>query len=238
MSHWRPSWRRVRELELLKLAQPTSTHSSVNSFHQELIRGAGNTESSSILDLLKVLSLLSRKLPEESTRQLLWLWERLVVRKGSGSLLLAQLRWLVLVNYAISSKDAEEVSKEAAAKIMKKKKKNFMLTHGLYFVGKNHQHISCGWFSWQDTAKTGVIVLTKSVAKEYASWNITVNDVAPRFIASDMSAKLSEDTKEEISQRRCGQPEEVAGLVEILALNLAASYIPGQVFNIDGRMVM
>uniref|UniRef100_A0A151SE07 3-oxoacyl-[acyl-carrier-protein] reductase n=1 Tax=Cajanus cajan TaxID=3821 RepID=A0A151SE07_CAJCA len=82
-------------------------------------------------------------------------------------------------------------------------------------------------------AKAGVIGLTKSAAREYASRNITVNAVAPGFIASDMTAKLRPDIEKKrlelIPLGRFGQPEEVAGLVEFLALNPAAKYITGQV---------
>ncbi|KAL6505433.1 hypothetical protein OROHE_022812 [Orobanche hederae] len=91
-------------------------------------------------------------------------------------------------------------------------------------------------------AKAGVIGFTKTVAKEYASRNITENAVAPGFIASDMTAKLGADFEKKILDAiplgRYGQPEEVAGLVEFLALNPAAGYITGQVLAIDGGMVV
>jgi 3-oxoacyl-[acyl-carrier protein] reductase len=89
-------------------------------------------------------------------------------------------------------------------------------------------------------AKAGVIGFTKTVAKELASRGITVNAVAPGFIITDMTSNLSntEDILKFIPLGRYGEAEEVAGMVRFLAADPAAAYITGQVFNVDGGMVM
>jgi 3-oxoacyl-[acyl-carrier protein] reductase len=88
-------------------------------------------------------------------------------------------------------------------------------------------------------AKAGVIGFTKTVAKELASRGITVNAVAPGFIATDMTSDLKADEiLKFIPLSRYGQPEEVAGMIRFLAADPAAAYITGQVMNVDGGMVM
>jgi 3-oxoacyl-[acyl-carrier protein] reductase len=88
-------------------------------------------------------------------------------------------------------------------------------------------------------AKAGVIGFTKTVAKELSSRGITVNAVAPGFIATDMTNDLkAEGILQFIPLGRYGQPEEVAGMIRFLASDPAAAYITGQTFNVDGGMVM
>lgn len=88
-------------------------------------------------------------------------------------------------------------------------------------------------------AKAGVIGFTKTVAKELASRGITVNAIAPGFIATDMTNNLkSDDILKYIPLGRYGEPEEIAGMARFLAADSAAAYITGQVFNVDGGMVM
>ena len=91
------------------------------------------------------------------------------------------------------------------------------------------------------SSKAGIIGLTKCLAQEVASRNITVNAVAPGFIETDMTAKLSQDVRDRmmatVPLKRFGQPEDVANAVNFLASDDAA-YITGHVVNINGGMYM
>ena len=88
-------------------------------------------------------------------------------------------------------------------------------------------------------SKAGVVGMTKSLAKELAGRNITVNAVAPGFIDTDMTAVLPETVRESllasIPLGRLGRPEDVAEAVAFLASE-AAGYITGQVLSVDGGM--
>lgn len=90
-------------------------------------------------------------------------------------------------------------------------------------------------------AKAGIFGLTKSLAKEFAKRNITVNAVAPGFIQTDMTAVLNEETKDAIQSqiplRRLGSAEDISNIVTYLASE-EAGYITGQTFTVDGGMVM
>jgi 3-oxoacyl-[acyl-carrier protein] reductase len=90
-------------------------------------------------------------------------------------------------------------------------------------------------------SKGGLIAFTKSTAKEFSSRNVTCNAVAPGFIETAMTAKLTDEVKQNyqkgIPLGRMGSPEDVAGAVLFLVSD-AASYVTGQVIHVDGGLVM
>ena len=88
-------------------------------------------------------------------------------------------------------------------------------------------------------SKAGVIGFTKSMAKELASRNIQVNAIAPGYIETDMTAKLTEAQRKAITDfiplKRTGKPEEVAELVVFFASS-GSDYMTGQVICVDGGL--
>ncbi|QFT88836.1 3-oxoacyl-[acyl-carrier-protein] reductase FabG [Bacillus sp. THAF10] len=90
-------------------------------------------------------------------------------------------------------------------------------------------------------AKAGVIGLTKTTARELASRHITVNAIAPGFITTDMTDKLTEEVKSEMLKQiplaRFGDAKDIASVVSFLASE-NSGYITGQTIHVDGGMVM
>lgn len=90
-------------------------------------------------------------------------------------------------------------------------------------------------------AKAGIIAFSKSLAKEVGSRGITVNVVAPGFIATDMTADLPEDAKAQMQQQialgRLGEPADIARAVAFLA-GPDAAYITGETLHVNGGMYM
>ncbi len=90
-------------------------------------------------------------------------------------------------------------------------------------------------------SKAGLIGMTKSIAKELASRNILANVIAPGFIETDMTAAMAPEARAAMSAgiplERLGTPDDIAGMVVVLASDLT-SYVTGQVFVVDGGLVM
>src|SRR5262245_6072868 len=91
------------------------------------------------------------------------------------------------------------------------------------------------------SSKAGLIGLTKSIARELASRNVTCNAVAPGFIATAMTEKMTDDAKAtpsgEVPLERLGTPDDVAAAVAFLASD-EASYVTGTVMNVSGGLYM
>ncbi len=90
-------------------------------------------------------------------------------------------------------------------------------------------------------SKAGLVGLTKSLAREIASRNITVNSLTPGFIETEMTSKMTDEMMELVTSRiamgHFGSPQDVASLVAYLA-GEEASYITGQAFSVDGGLVL
>jgi 3-oxoacyl-[acyl-carrier protein] reductase len=90
-------------------------------------------------------------------------------------------------------------------------------------------------------AKSGLVGMARSLARELGSRGVTTNVVAPGFIETDMTAELGEDLvkqyAEQIPLRRFGSVDDIAGAVEFLASE-AASYITGALIPVDGGLGM
>lgn len=127
------------------------------------------------------------------------------------------------------------MSKHIAMAMMKKRNGSIINMASIVGIGGNAGQ------SNYSASKAGLIGLTKSLAKEVASRNVRVNAVAPGYIVTDMTAKLSEEAKNamlsQVPMARGGEPEEVAKAALFLASDLS-SYITGRVIQVDGGMAI
>lgn len=155
------------------------------------------------------------------------------VTKDGLLMRMSEADWDLVLN--INLKGTFNVTKAAVRPMMSQKRgKIINIASVVALSGNPGQANYCA-------SKAGVIGFTKSVAKEVASRNITVNAVAPGYIETDMTAKLNEAQREAmltiVPMKRAGKPEDVARVVGFLA-SPAADYVTGQTLVVDGGMVM
>lgn len=155
------------------------------------------------------------------------------VTKDALLLRMKDIDWDTVVD--INLKGSFLCSKEAIKYMTKQKQGKIVnISSVVAFMGNPGQ-------ANYSASKAGLIGLTKTLAREYASRGITVNAVAPGFIETSMTEKLSEKVREELLRSiplgTLGQPEDVAKAVLFLC-SRDADYITGQVLHVNGGMYM
>jgi len=136
---------------------------------------------------------------------------------------------------AVNLKSVFNCSQVAAKAMMKKRSGRIISMASVSGVMGNIGQVN------YSASKAGIIGLTKTLARELAARNITVNAIAPGFIDTAMTEAMPEKAKEHVLTLvplgRMGRPEDVAEVVFFLASD-AAAYITGQVLHVDGGMYM
>ncbi|WP_034636634.1 3-oxoacyl-[acyl-carrier-protein] reductase [Chitinivibrio alkaliphilus] len=155
------------------------------------------------------------------------------ITKDGLSLRMKESDWDAVLN--INLKSAFLCSRTAARKMLKAKQGSIINISSVVGVTGNAGQVN------YSAAKAGMLGLTKSLAKEYAGKAVRVNAVAPGFIKSAMTDKLSPEVisqyEEAIPLKELGDPEDIAHAVLFLSSDLS-SYITGQVMGVNGGMAM
>lgn len=153
------------------------------------------------------------------------------ITKDGLILRMNESQWDDVIN--VNLKSVFNLSKAAVYYMMKERKGSIINMSSIVGISGNAGQANYA------ASKAGVIGLTKSLAKEFASRGIRVNAIAPGFIATDMTKQIKDSTKEEmiksIPLKREGQPEDVANAVLFLASEMS-SYITGQVIPVCGGL--
>lgn len=155
------------------------------------------------------------------------------ITKDNLLLRMSEVEWDAVIN--VNLKGTFNCTK-AASKVMVKQREGRIINIAsiIGIIGNPGQ-------ANYSASKAGIIALTKTTAKELASRNINVNAVAPGFIQTEMTAKLSQDLRNKmlsaIPLARFGSPSDVANICLFLASE-ESSYITGQTIIVDGGMVM
>lgn len=137
--------------------------------------------------------------------------------------------------FNVNTKGTFNITKSLIRSMLKRK--NCSIINITSVVGISGNSGQCNYSS----SKAAIIGFTKSLAKEVAKKNIRVNAVAPGFIETNMTDKLSDDVKRDYAERiplgRLGNPEDIANAVAYLASDMSG-YMTGQVLIVDGGMLI
>lgn len=155
------------------------------------------------------------------------------ITRDNLSVRMSEAEWDMVLN--INLKGTFLCSQQAAKAMMKKRFGrivNIASVSGILGTAGQANYAS---------SKAGVMALTKTMARELGARNITVNAIAPGFIITEMTDKLSEEVKNEylkqIPLKRGGTPEDIANVVSFL-ISPSAAYITGTTMNVSGGMVL
>jgi len=155
------------------------------------------------------------------------------ITKDNLLLRMSDAEWDAVIN--VNLKGAFNCTKAVTRPMLKKRSGKIINIASIIGIIGNPGQINYA------ASKAGIIALTKTTAKELASRNINVNAIAPGFIQTQMTDKLSEDVKQKMKAAiplgKLGQPSDVACACLFLASEEAA-YITGQTLIVDGGMVM
>ncbi|MBE6312925.1 MAG: 3-oxoacyl-[acyl-carrier-protein] reductase [Bacteroidales bacterium] len=155
------------------------------------------------------------------------------ITKDGLMMRMSEAQWDAVIN--VNLKSAFNFIHACTPIMMKQRSGNIINMASV--VGVHGNAGQCNYAS----SKAGLVALAKSIAQELGSRGIRANAIAPGFIITDMTAKLSEEVREEwckrIPLRRGGTPEDIANVATFLASDMS-SYISGQVFQVDGGMNM
>ncbi len=153
------------------------------------------------------------------------------ITKDSLLMRMTEEQWDAVI--AVNLKSAFNYTKAVQSSMLKQKGGSIINMSSVVGVSGNAGQAN------YSASKAGLIGFTKSIAKELGSRNIRCNAIAPGFIITDMTAKLSEEQRnawiQNIPLRRGGTPEDVANVALFLASELS-SYVNGQVINVCGGM--
>ena len=146
---------------------------------------------------------------------------------------MAESDWDEVLN--INLKGAFNTIKKASPQMMKQRSGRIINISSIVGIKGNAGQAN------YSASKAGLIGLTKSTAKELASRSITVNCIAPGYIDTDMTDKISESSKQELMKKipngKIGKPNNIASAALFLASN-EAEYITGQTISVDGGLLI